>query len=705
MTGRARLLALLCALAGAITTPPTARAVLYGPTTGGNGADIVSVDNASDEQGDSPTQDAAVSANGRYVVFQTRATNFFADDGVAGGDPDPPGTSRQGGIFRYDRPTGALALVADGTETKTADGSLVFLGAANPSVSADGRYVAFSTAQQLVPADTNDNVDVYVRDMSVPLTANRELSGAYMLVSAKDGGDVPATYVTRNPPLPGANPGAEVWPHTAISGDGRTVVFRTPELASDLPDRTTTDSPPGQLFVRGVDTHRTVLLSRSKDTHNDPDGDPAGGARGPAAISADGSTVAWVSTNAAAQTAFLPGESLDASQPYYLWMRWRDQGAVARRITGIADPDDPACPPGGGVTQDPQATGPCYGPLNQQESSLASISSSDPALSADGYTVAFLAGAALRPNVTKSDGLDVFTTIMAPGVSRKAGTRELTLAASSGSDSRGAPTIESLAMSADASTIAFTTVRDEFVLPNPTPMGTFRPQPTVRDLYVIDLGANTLQRALLAFDGSDPNDATTNNPTISADGATIGFASAASNLIFGDANEAADAFTISRQATGGTGPPPKGVNSRPPGFSLTAATPPDLGVTVRRGRDGSVILLVDTPGPGRLTAVARGRVATAARRRAAHGKKLVSRTAVLAQAGADAPSEGSTTMILRLPAKYRAALAKTHRIAASVTVAFTPPPPAQPLSQQVSATFVSVKPARTRSRRQRARHR
>ena len=60
------------------------------------------------------------------------------------------------------------------------------------------------------------------------------------------------------------------------------------------------------------------------------------------------------------------------------------------------------------------ATGPCYGPLSEPESSLASIALAAPGLSADGYTVAFLAGAALRPNITKSSGLDVFLTSMVP---------------------------------------------------------------------------------------------------------------------------------------------------------------------------------------------------------------------------------------------------------------------------------------------------
>ena len=166
------------------------------------------------------------------MVFQTKATNFFENDGVPGGDPEPPGVCREGGIFRYDRATGELALVADGAEVAVnADGEcepshVLVRGADNPSISAEGRYVAFSTAQQLVPQDTNENIDVYVRNMDVPLTADRKDSGAYTLVSAKSGGEEPAVYAPRDPPLKGDEPGADVWPNTAISANGRYVVFR-----------------------------------------------------------------------------------------------------------------------------------------------------------------------------------------------------------------------------------------------------------------------------------------------------------------------------------------------------------------------------------------------------------------------------------------------------------------------------------------------
>jgi Tol biopolymer transport system component len=700
-------LTLLCALAFA--APAHA---IYGPAAGGLGAEIVSVDNASDEQGDAPSTDADISANGEYVVFQTKATNFFEDDGVPGGDPDPPGTCRSGGIFRYDRFTGELALVADGTEVRlNAKGEcdpsqVIFRGAQNPSVSAEGRYVAFSTAQELVPRDTNENVDVYVRDMDVPLQADREGSGAYTLVSAQNGSDEPPAYENSlvSQPIPGGNPGSEVWPNTAISANGGYVLFRVAELPSSLPEAATPTGPDDELFVRNLPAKTTTLITRTEG------GELAGGANGPATLSADGSTVAWLGTNASSQTAFLPGE--DTELPYYLWRRWQQPGASTRRITGIADPEDPACGAGEGVTQSPTATGACYGPLTYPESSVSGLAGETPSLSADGYTVAFLTGSGLRPNTLKADGLDVFLTNMRPGITRKAGTRELTLAVN-GAQGDGNASVTSLALSSDGSHLAFVSQRNAFVLSEPDATGSFSTTGQQGELDVIDLSTNTLERAVVGLEGVEPNGSTLANPTLTADGSTLAFASSASNLIFGDANGFSDAFTASLQAPGGTAAAPAGVNAGSGGFSFSASASPELGVSVKRAKDGGVTLLVETPGPGKLIARARGSIpksasAKTAKQASASGaaarasktkskpkKQKAPPSILLASASAAARSEGTTTLTLNLSSKYVKDLQRAGKLEAGVTIDFTPTTPSESaLSDEVSATFVAASPAK-----------
>ncbi|HEX5982975.1 MAG TPA: hypothetical protein VFY69_02095, partial [Solirubrobacterales bacterium] len=214
-----RRLVALAVLLPALLAPASASAFY------GYGAQIVSADFVRQEQGDDATVFAAISADGRYVAIQTRARNFFADD-----DPDPPGRYRAGGIFRFDLATKALEKVADGDLFDEETNAFVRRGASNPSISADGRYVAFATAEPLLAADLNDHVDVYVRDMDVPIGS----AGAYDLVSARDGGDVPASYGSPSVPTPGSEPGSDVSRGVAISADGTKVAFRT-EVASDLP--------------------------------------------------------------------------------------------------------------------------------------------------------------------------------------------------------------------------------------------------------------------------------------------------------------------------------------------------------------------------------------------------------------------------------------------------------------------------------------
>lgn len=700
------LLVVLCLLVLAASAQ-----AIYGPAAGGLGADIVSVDRASDEQADAGTSDADVSANGRYVVFQTKATNFFENDGVADGDPEPPGACREGGIFRYDRDTGELALVADGTEVglnsrDECDPSDVLIrGAQNPSVSADGRYIAFSTAQQLVPQDTNQNVDVYVRDMDVSLTADRKDSDAYKLVSAQNGSEEPPVYENSlvGSPLPGGNPGSEVWPNSAISADGEYVLFRTAELPSSL----TTVPEPDQLFVRDLRTHTTTLVTRRKIGEPEAGG-AAGGASGPASLSADGSTVTWVGTHALRQTIFLRGEEPQESAPYYLWQRWQEPAARTRRITGIADPEAPGCE-AGEVTLSPIANGPCYGPLTYPEASQTGGLDSAPSLSADGYTVAFLTGSGLRPNTLKADVYDLFVTSMRPGVTRKAGTRELTLAVNGARGDGNAP-VTSLAMSADGSHIAFVSQRNAFVLSEPAAVGNFSQSAQESELNMIDLSSDTLERAIVGFEGAEPNGSTLANPTLDEDGSVVAFTSEASDLIFGDANKATDGFAATLQSAGGTAGAPPGVNAGSGGFSLTALSSPELGVSVKRAKDGGITLLVETPGPGKLTAKARGLIpkstfAKNAKKASASDvparasqaktkKQKVPPPVLLSSASATARSEGTTTLTLHISSKYVKDLKRAGKLKANIMIAFTPPAPAEALSDEVSATFATASPAK-----------
>lgn len=636
---------LIAALALALSLlAPAGASAFYG-----YGAQIVSADFARGEQGDDATVFAAISADGRYVALQSRARNFFADD-----DPDPPGRYRAGGIFRFDLTTKALEKVADGDLFDEASNAFVRRGASNPSISADGRYVAFATAEPLVATDLNDHIDVYVRDMAVPIGN----PGDYDLVSARDGGDVPASYGDPSVTTPGSEPGSDVSRGVAISADGQKVAFRT-DVATDLPAGGAVDVPPGQVFLRDRAADTTTLVTAKRDLGSGAMTQlPAGGAIG-AVLSADGTTVAWTGGNAGEQARFLGGETPDANFLYYLWRRVGDgPAAPTRRITGVADPEDPACPPGSQNNFDQTSTGPCYGPLTDQEANRSSISGQLPALSGDGLSVAFLTGAGPRPLAFTGPGLDLFLTRMDSGLTRKAATVELTRD-TVGTDAATASPLGSVAMSANGRYLALTTVRTNFVLPALQLLGEPRPVPGPRELYVADLEAGTIERVTRSYSQEDIGADVLNGPTLSADGARVAFASFASNLFFGDANQTTDAFVAERTPEDVPGPPPA-----PPGgggvSSVEEKRGPSIRVRVKERSGGVVQLTVSVPAAGGVRATAR----------AAAGQPRKQRTLATASARARGLTRSEVKLVLRPVERYRPELRRRGEIRGRAVVTY-----------------------------------
>ena len=106
-------------------------------------------------QANGASSDPAISADGRYVAFVSRATNLVAGD-----------TNGVRDVFVHDRQTGATTRISvNSSENQGNAESLA------PSLSADGRYVAFaSSASNLVTGDTNSTSDVFVRDRQAGTT-------------------------------------------------------------------------------------------------------------------------------------------------------------------------------------------------------------------------------------------------------------------------------------------------------------------------------------------------------------------------------------------------------------------------------------------------------------------------------------------------------------------------------------------------------
>lgn len=192
----------------------------------------------------------AISADGRYVSFGSHAADLVPGD-----------TNLSDDVFVHDRATGET------TRVSVASGGIQATGhsSRNSALSADGRFVAFSSsATNLVAGDTNGVEDVFVHDRS---------TGSTTRVSVSTGGAQATDWCFLD----------------GLSADGRFVVFssRAPNLA---PGDTNGAS---DVFVHDRATGETTRASVS------PGGVLAGGGGGSGgSLSADGRYVAFTSAAA-----------------------------------------------------------------------------------------------------------------------------------------------------------------------------------------------------------------------------------------------------------------------------------------------------------------------------------------------------------------------------------------------------------------------
>jgi len=182
---------------------------------GANATDRVSV-SSSGAQADGASSNPSIDRSGRYVVFQSDASNLV--DGDQNGATD---------IFVRDRTAGTTERLCGAIEP---DG-----GSSSAAISADGQVVAFaSEAKNLVPEDTNGKADVFVCDRR---------SGTIEIVSI----------------TPDGTPGNERSMLPALSLDGRYVAFKSnaSNLVSDDHNETV------DVFVRDRQWATTLRVSVS----------------------------------------------------------------------------------------------------------------------------------------------------------------------------------------------------------------------------------------------------------------------------------------------------------------------------------------------------------------------------------------------------------------------------------------------------------
>ncbi|MFG0331568.1 MAG: TolB family protein [Phycisphaerales bacterium] len=179
--------------------------------------ELVSV-NTSGNSGNDLSLEPAISGNGRFVVFQSNASDLVPNDRNGTWD-----------IFVRDLDSGVterVSLTSTGGEANDRSDS--------PDISPNGRFVVFHSRAALVPEDTNGAYDIYRLDRQ---------SGSLVRVSVDSNG------LQAN--------GGSIWPE--VSDDGRFVVFQ-----SDATNLVTPDTNGwGDVFVKDLQSGTIIRCNQS----------------------------------------------------------------------------------------------------------------------------------------------------------------------------------------------------------------------------------------------------------------------------------------------------------------------------------------------------------------------------------------------------------------------------------------------------------
>lgn len=407
----------------------------------------------------------SISSDGRYVAFYSYATNLVMDD-----------TNNWEDLFVRDRQTGQTIFVA--AVHNSANRQLFD----PPSLSADGRYVAFeSWASNLVPGDTGGRKNVYVYDQQ---------TGQITLISvALDG-----------------SPGNLNSNAATISADGHYIAFE-----SDANNLVSSDINGNlyDIFVRDRQTGQTTLVSVSSN------GSQGNKASNRPAISSDGRFVAFESI----ATNLVSSDTNSAIKDIFV----HDLATGQTTLVSVSS-----------------------------DGSQGNRDSGNPAISADGRYVAFeSASTNLVPDKTTSSS-DVFVH------DRQTGETIRVSIASDGSEGNGGSDWPSL--SADGRYVAFQSWASNLV-PSDTN--------NTKDIFVHDRQTGETIRVSIAFDNSEGNQISEKS-FISSDGRYIAFQSGASNLVPNDTNNLYDVFV---RSWGGEAAPTPTPTSSPTSTPTPTPTP------------------------------------------------------------------------------------------------------------------------------------
>ncbi len=248
-----------CCVAGA--TPATARAPNTATATATRRITLESIvgsPSGAHHQGDGDSRAPSASVDGRYVAFESDATNLVAND-----------TNNRTDVYLRDN----LTLAVTRASAKLANGRQPDDDSFDPTLSSDGSKLAYvSDADGITADDRNGGGDAYVYDVHGHTTVRASVASGY-----------PGGNAGGNPD--GNDDGIDYTTQAAISADGSSVAFTTDNGLSIVDANSDSD-----VYLRDLAHRTTIRLSGSRT------GDPDGGGGEDAAPSSDACEIAFSST-------------------------------------------------------------------------------------------------------------------------------------------------------------------------------------------------------------------------------------------------------------------------------------------------------------------------------------------------------------------------------------------------------------------------
>ncbi len=434
--------------------------------SGPGGFTIVGTPLAAPEASPSPT---ATPADGRGLeAGELRVVSVGASGvPVTALGERPPALDGDGTVIAFEHGSpgsGSMVLVHDLSTATTVVGSVASDGTAagdtawRPSLSADGRYLAFdSWSADLVPGDTNKGQDVFVRDL---------VAGTTVRVSVSSDGSQAAT-------------GGWL---AAISSDGSTVAF-----AATSPDLVAGDTNKrSDIFVHDLVTGETARVSVG------PGGRQANGDSTQPAVSADGSVIAFYS----AATNLVRG---DTNEVLDLFVHDRATGETTR-VSVASD-----------GTQGNGHAGPATSCVTGSDGWTQCSAGEPPALSGDGQLVVFASDATNLFPGDRNAVADVFLHDRFTG--------ETTLLSRRPDGTQADGMSYEPVISADGSVVAFTTGATNLEARDTNGEG---------DVFIVELATGNLVRVSTDSSG---NAVGGSQPALSRDGRVVAFLTTVTDLV------------------------------------------------------------------------------------------------------------------------------------------------------------------------------